>query len=262
MNDLKNLNIKIYTRSQNENLYIHSSRSYSNLPFEKVRLKNTTSEEYLYKLLKSDADIVINIDEDAFVIDEQLIIELIHFMIDNDFVSCGFPDGGVLSIRFHNPLITNPFFNILNIKKLRSRFSFEELNRYRDFKEEYTASSSTHLLKTDFAYDMFEPYYPFFLWISQNFKVLYLDADQHSDGYTTILKNQEGSPFLLHTWYSRAFEKDKFHRERIINIMNEVGINFENNGKNIIESLMNRYYMPTKIFMRRALKKLKLIEYI
>lgn len=93
-----------------------------NLPFDRVRLKYTTADGYFYKIMNSGVDYVINIDEDAFLIDRDAFLSLLKYCIEMDYDNCGFPDGGVLPIRKHNPLVTNAFFNIINVKKIKSKF--------------------------------------------------------------------------------------------------------------------------------------------
>lgn len=260
-NEINNLKIIIFTRSCNQDLYIKSGQ-FIKLPFKRRRMKYQTAEGYFYSLLKSDADIAINIDEDAFIIDNQLLMDLLIFMIENKYVNCGFPDGGVLPIRNHNPLITNPFFNILNLRVLRNDFSFSKIKEYREFKSTYVQKTPVQLLKTEYQYNMKEPFYPFFLWISQNYKVLYLNAEQHHDGITTILKDQNGLPFLFHTWYSRFYNIDQFHTKRINDVISELGLKNFKTHHNSLENVMNKIYMPTKYFIRRVLKKLQIVNYI
>jgi hypothetical protein len=67
MNSLK---VKIFTRSANIELYTYSKRTTGNKS-PKVRLCNTTADGYFYQMLSDlDCDIAINIDEDAFLVDE------------------------------------------------------------------------------------------------------------------------------------------------------------------------------------------------
>lgn len=252
---LDNLKIIIFTRSCNKNLFELSGKTI-NLPFERRRIKYSSADGYFFKILKSNADIAINIDEDAFIKDSESLLELLVFMIKNNYANCGFPDGGVLPIRYHNPLITNPFFNILDVRQLRKKFSFRTIKQYKIFDESYKTKSPLNLINHDFSYDMYEPYYPFFLWISQNFKVLYLDAIVHPDNYTTILKNHTGKPFLLHSWYSRYYEIDRFHTNRINQLINECGIFDVKNNKHPFEKIFNKYFFPTQLKLRNLLNKL------
>lgn len=219
---MKQPRIEIFTRSMNHRLYACARQTFEALGYPCHRLLGTTADGYLKRLLRSRADYVVNIDEDAFITDPAACAELIEYCIDKGIVNCGMPDGGVLPIRTHNPLVTNPFFNVLDVRTLRLRFSEREMNKYAVHRSEYEQRTPYHLLRdgVSYLYDDFEPYYPFFLWTSQNFETLYLDGAEHSDGYSTILRNHLGKPFLIHTWYSRDYGRKPFHTERIDRIIN------------------------------------------
>lgn len=213
------MRIEIFTRSMNYMLYDAAMRCVDNLPYIKHRLQAQTADGYLITMLRSRADWAINIDEDAFVTDTQALEELLQYCIDNEIVNCGMPDGGVLPIRTHNPLVTNPFFNIINLKELRKRYNKEIVAGYGVYTTEYEAKSPQ--ITGEYSYDYFEPYCTFFVWVSQNFKTLYLDGTTHSDGVSTILKNHEGKPFITHTWYSRFYNQDTEHTQRINKIIDK-----------------------------------------
>lgn len=216
--------IKIYTRSANIELYRYS-QGLIDLPYKRVRLYGTTADGYFYQMLKDkNCDWVINIDEDAFVTDNGAIERLMEYMIENDIVCCGMHDGGVLPIRFCNPIIQNPFFNIINLKAIREKFNREEIEAF-----DYTANKEelVKLLPKELQdyeglkYDDYEPYYKFFFWLAKNFKLMYLDVEEHKDGYTTIVYNQNHEQMLLHTWWSREYGKDDLHTPRIKAVIDE-----------------------------------------
>ena len=207
--------IKIFTRSMNPALY-DRAMFFMDLPYPKVRLTQTTADGYFYKMLEDvDADIAINIDEDAFVFNLDALKQLIEFVIGNDYVNCGMRDGGVVDMRPYSPVVTNPYFNILNLKLIREYFSEPEIRKIKEHSNFDSKTYSGSLLKMPYEICMAEPYYPFFLWLSMNFKTLYLDAEEHSDNYSTTLKNHLGEPFLIHTWFSRHYYFDCFHTKRI-----------------------------------------------
>ena len=261
LNELNHLKIVIVTRSCNKSLFISSGKTIQ-LPFKRKRLRYTTAEGYLYKILKINADIVINIDEDAFVLESTLILQLIAYMIENKYANCGLPDGGVLPIRNHNPLVTNPFFNIFDLRKLRKGFNLQKIKKYKSLDPTLINNTPFHLMKTEFKYDLYEPFYPFFLWLNQNYKVLYLDGLQHQDGITTILKDHLGNNLLLHSWYSRFYNSDTFHTNRIDSLIQECGIKINYETNSIVETFLNKHYMPIKMLVRRVLKKLTFVYYI
>lgn len=214
-----NNRIKIYTRSMNDVLY-HKSMALCPLPYEKVQLKNTSAEGYLYQVIAdTEADWVINIDEDAFVSNVDALVSLLDFCMGNGYVNCGMPDGGVVHLRDGNPLVTNPYLNILNTKALREQFSIDKFNESPD-KNRFT---QTDLLvgAHDFTATDIEPYYPFFIWLSNHFNTLYLKSTNHPDGESTVLYNHVGEEMLIHTWYSRYYNNNRFHTQRIDNAFKE-----------------------------------------
>ncbi len=82
----------------------------------------------------------------------------------------------------------------MNLKLIRSKFNRTELKRYT---EEY------------------EPYYPFFLWLADNFKTLYLPAKYHSDGISTMLYDPQGRLICQHSWFARFYTMPSFIVRRI-----------------------------------------------
>ena len=173
-------------------------------------VKGTAADVYLYSLLSFDADWVVNLDEDAFLFDAQALERLQQHMAAEGFACCGMPDGGVVSMRYHNPLVPNPFFNVINTARLRRNFSLEAVWSVK-WRDEWKSLAPANLLRSQHAFDCFECYYQFFFWmLEQNLRILYLDAyTWEEDGTSTILRNHEGSPFLLHCWYGRQYIDQK-----------------------------------------------------
>jgi len=114
-------NIVIASRTYGGELY-HIAMSFIDLPYKKLAFTQTASDEYMYKLLKLNADWVINIDEDAFVLSNRELVNLLHFMQDNEYDFCGMSDSGPM--RGANPIAMNPYFNIFNMGKIRKSFHF------------------------------------------------------------------------------------------------------------------------------------------
>ncbi len=90
---------------------------------------------------------------------------------------------------------------------------------YEDHKAYMEASFPWHLVNRSYA-DVndvhFEPYYAFFLWLCGTQRTLYLRAETwQKDGLSTLLYNQDNVPLVLHTWYSREYNKDPYHTKRI-----------------------------------------------
>jgi len=187
------------------------------LPFERVHITDSTADFYFYGLHSFPADWIINVDEDAFCFDPQELIALLEYMSAGGYHYCGMPDGGVLPIRQHNPVVPNAFFNIFHMKAIRERFSLEAVTstRWEDSLKRHTPSFATGEL----AYDEFEPYYPYFFWLlKEGFKQLPLSAETwQEDGMATILKSHRERPFLIHAWYAREFQTNP---QRFLNIAN------------------------------------------
>ena len=182
----RGLKVKIYTRSFDLRLYECSRGLYESMGFPMVRLTDRTADGYFYSMLEDgDCDIAVNIDEDAFVVDPGAVLDLITRVVEGGYANAGCPDGGNDALpRDGDPTITNPFFNVLDLRLIRAKFKYSELRALNDDRE---------------------PYYPFFRWISENFNTLYLPAEKHHDGFSTILKDMEGRVICQHSWLARFY---------------------------------------------------------
>lgn len=222
---MRNLKIVICTRSMNYFLYKNASQLMT-LDFPKYRYTNTTADGYIYQCIKTKADIVINYDEDAFLLNKKALLDLIEYVCDNNIACCGMPDGGV-ACRDHNPIVINPFFCIFNLIEIRKFYNMDEINNfaYEDHKEKLMDKFPMELLtdykRVRFDDTTFEPYYPFFLWLASNSQVFYLNSSVHADGLSTILYNHQNEPFIIHTWYSREYGRDTYHTDRINDVIVE-----------------------------------------
>lgn len=204
-----------------------------------VRLTDQTADGYFYTMLRdSDCDIAINVDEDCFITHPEAVMELLDYVAENHLENAGCPDGGSWAPRYANPLITNPFFNILNLKLIRETFSKDVVRKfdYASHKEEMIASYPKDRLyegcRWDFDVADHEPYCKFFLWMASHHKTLYLPNAQHPDGTTTILMNHKGEEMCRHTWLSRFYSAPAFvvrhwepdagaQKQRIENVITE-----------------------------------------
>jgi hypothetical protein len=221
------MNIKIITDVLNEDLYSYSRHFYEDTPYEKIKVSSRLplfNFEFLNHVILnkeySKIDYGIFIDEDCFIVNKLALIDLVNYVVNNDIDCIGMPDGGVCSYRLFNPICINIFFCILNLSKIREKFSQEEVLKTQ-FEENLKSFMPLHLMKLEFNYTLdTEEYYKFFFWmLKNNFNVQYLDAimfPAHSP--TTILKNHEGIDFAYHTWEARCW-KEKFNRERILKVI-------------------------------------------
>lgn len=258
--DLSNYKVAIFTRSMNYRLF-KLSKNTIKLPFKHYRFTFTSAQGYLYDILKYDIDYAINIDEDAFVIDNYALLELLKYCVSNKVVNCGVRDGGILTIRHGNPLVTNPFFNIFDVKTIKKHFSQGNISKFLNQEIDYKLLLPNNL---PFEYNLsndYEPFYPFFLWLNVNFKVYYLNAEQHHDGFTTIVYNHLNHKIIYHSWYSRVYGLDQFHTERISNLYNScVNAKIEYSIKEelivIIEKICNQKLIPLLLPFRRLIKKI------
>lgn len=190
--------IKIFTRSFDLRLYrlakglFDDMRDKEGRPIPCVRLTDQTADGYFYTMLKDTyCDIAINIDEDAFVVDPDAILDLVDTVVKVGYANAGCSDtvrGGF------DAKVTNPFFNVLNLSLIRTRFDRKALKRRADDAE---------------------PYYPFFRWIADSFPILYLPAEYHSDGITTVVMDHQGRTLCMHTWFARFYSMPSWIVRRI-----------------------------------------------
>lgn len=143
------------------------------------------AKEYLEYILKSDADFVVNVDEDCFIYNWPAVIEIIKRMKRGGYTHAGMPDRHVSGHRFNLYVVTNPFFNVFNMEQVR---------KYYHGNWQTTEAENI------------ECYNAIFLELAFFGKPLFLKVKDHDDGITT------DTGFALHTWYSR----EQSHRERII----------------------------------------------
>jgi hypothetical protein len=125
----------------------------------------------------------------------------------------------------------------MNIGEIRKKYNIEEIWSSQ-YAQDLDRFIPTGLIKKDFIYqsdydktiakgykpfgviyDNFEACYGFFFWLLRNnFKMLYLAADEYSDNLTTIVKNQNGVSFVYHTWFARKWH-DENNKKRIMKIV-------------------------------------------
>ena len=186
------------------------------LPYRKERITGATADGYLLGLMEqTDAEWIVNIDEDAFVCDLAALQRLIDHCVAEGYDNCGMPDGGAVKIRDGNPLVTNPFFNIFHTGHLHNAYNPDSMTL--ESIEGHFPEEAKNWIKQPYDYGNTteEPFYPLLLWMGSRRRTLYLRAYNHSDGISTVLCNHLGEPFLIHTWYSRFYNHDRYHTRRI-----------------------------------------------
>jgi len=205
------LRIKFFCRSFDLRLYRLSKAFYESLGYPCVRLTDQSADGYFYTMLAdTDCDIAINVDEDCFITDPQAVFDLVDYVVANGYANAGCSDGGRDSVRAGNPLVTNPFFNVFDLRLIRTKFSREAVKafRYADHKAAMIAAFDVDSLDKKYTFDrpeIIEPYYQFFLWLATNFKTLYLTPKRHSDGISTLLYDPQGRQLCAHSWLSRFY---------------------------------------------------------
>jgi hypothetical protein len=163
------------------------------------------------------------LDEDAFVLDNGRLRELVAWTARSGYAAVGVPDGGVIPRRIHNPNALNLFFNILDLEAIRAVWDANKCRRWMGRGSEMTSLwPPASLMKPNVPYlfDDYEPYYCFYLWLAEvGLSTGYLDARQFSDGLSAIVLDHEGEPIVIHSWYAREFDDEGPMRTRILDVV-------------------------------------------
>lgn len=256
--------IKIFARSFSPELYTLSKTLYPK-GVETVRLTDRSADGYFYAMLRdTECDIAINIDEDAFVCDPGAVMDLAQRVWEEGWANAGTSDCGPGCPRSHNPIVTNPFFNILNLKLIREKYVGPGQIRafdYHPVKEQMKAvflEQVSEPLNGNFDIYDFEPYYSFFLWLAYNFKTLYLPSRRHRDGLSTILSDGAGHDLCLHSWMARKYKVQMDQTFRINSLIDEAysirGVNRPtfSRGRQLCFALEMGFGYVKKAFIRIA----------
>ncbi|MCQ2334876.1 MAG: hypothetical protein MJZ89_03435 [Paludibacteraceae bacterium] len=217
---ITNFRIKFFCRSFDLRLYERSRLFYESLGYPCVRLTDQTADGYFYTMLEDEeCDIAINVDEDCFLTNTDALFQLVNYVVENGIANAGCPDGGGSTRRNANALITNPFFNIFNLKLIREKAgnsqairaavkAFDYVLHLKELEDKYPKE----ILQKEGRFTLLniEPYYPFFFWMAWHFKTMYLRSQFHADGWTTILFNQENQIICEHTWLARFYSVPSF----------------------------------------------------
>jgi hypothetical protein len=205
--------IQIFTRSASLEMYRTAKTLFETAGLPCVRLVDQHADGYFFTILKDkNCDIAINIDEDAFVTDLDAILSLADFVVENGYANAGCPDAGSEFPRGFNPIVTNPFFNVLNLDVIRKiPFSKKDIKKfdYNSVKDEMIENFPKNFLTHPYNFDLYdaEPYYKFFLYLAYHCKTLYLFGKKHQDGFSTILYNHKNEIICYHSWMSRFYKK-------------------------------------------------------
>lgn len=206
----------VKTRHSNPALYAHMK---SRLPGYKFEPEEDFYEypgalRYLYHILHKNDRTIMNCDEDCFITDPEALDDLFAYMCGHGYDYCGMSDGGTHH-RNNDPVVMNPFFNIF-MKCVTVDMPYHELKLCHN--QEVKTDTLAQLAKVcrhKHEAQMSEPFNPIFRYLEKNFHPLYLQAELHPDGVSTILLNHKGVPFCVHSWYSRAYGVDPEQTNRI-----------------------------------------------
>jgi hypothetical protein len=165
----------------------------------------------------------ILLDEDAFVLSNERLRELVAWAARSGHAAVGVPDGGVFPRRVHNPNALNLFFNILDLAAIRKVWDADRCAHWMDRGSEMTHPwpPASRLNPTvPYLFDDYEPYYCFYFWLADaGLSTGYLDARMHTDGLSAVVYDHQNEPVVVHTWYAREFDLPGPMRERILDVV-------------------------------------------
>ncbi|MFA5300869.1 MAG: hypothetical protein WC389_21980, partial [Lutibacter sp.] len=171
------------------------------------------SINYMMKIFKKkDINWLILMDEDALFINSDLVFPLIEYMETHNYIISGIRDGGMLPERSGNPYVMNPFFSIIDLKKLKKIWNKNEMLNNHYIKDDEFIDDLSDLKYPYNKKSMSEPYYGFYFWLKRKkLKLLYLDVSLpfKDDQITNIVHDIEGRPILYHTWFSREYGDER-----------------------------------------------------
>ncbi len=175
------------------------------------------------KMPLKDVKWLILADEDVLFLENKALTEIIEKMESGNYTVAGVRDGGTMPNRRHNPFVPNTFFCVLDYESIATIYSRKEIQKQQYSNPKEFTDDLNHLHVGFDANSLYEPYYCFFLWLKRkNHKFLFLDADllhPNTDELATKVYNLDNNPFLIHTWYARAYGKNTGQTKRINTII-------------------------------------------
>lgn len=225
--------VKFFTRSFSLELYEQAKHLFEDAGYPCVRLTDQTADGYFFTMLEDkDCDIAINVDEDAYVEDIEAVLDLAEYVLENGYANAGCPDCAPGCPRGGNPIVTNPFFNVFDLKQIRTKWPGKKNGarivrefRYDDVKQDLRSKfeyDESLIVRPHFDSIFDEPYYNFFFWLAYNFRTLYLPNKKHADGTSTVLYSVDGRCLCKHSWMSRFYHQRSDQTARINALIDEV----------------------------------------
>jgi len=213
------MNITVRTRALNLKLYKRMLRF---IPDSVECIGHTDYSEwihavtFLHDAIDATKDVLIVLDEDAYVEDWDAIERLCKYVKENNFTHAGVPDGGSIWHRTHSYVHMNPFFVVFNCslfkaqKIVAGRTNIDSTN----FEQNMTRFKPA-FLNTSYEHDNSEPFAGLFYWLAKIGKPLYLQSRQMTDNIGTIVFDHVGNEICSHCWYSRLYETSPETKARI-----------------------------------------------
>jgi hypothetical protein len=203
------------TRYNNEELF-HMMQSLVPIPVQKIEGFDDWigAVKYLEHILSiPDVDFIVNIDLDCFITDWSQVESIIEEMDELGFTHAGISDAEMKGRENDSWVVMNPFFNVFNMKQIRKLVYFGNWGRI--YKQGYNIDWSE--IEGNYKQPFTEPFNGIFNWLYTYGYALFLDSETNNDGISVDVKVYQ-KPFAHHSWYSREFNHDDFHRQRIINL--------------------------------------------
>lgn len=170
-----------------------------------------------------DVKWLILADEDVLFLENRALTRIIEEMESANYTVAGVRDGGCLNHRNFNPYIPNTFFCVLDYQNISTIYSRKEIQKQQYSSPKEFTEDLKHLHVEFDTTSLYEPYYCFFLWLKRkNHKFLFLNADllhPDTDELATKVYALDNKPFLIHTWYARAYGKNETQTKRINEIL-------------------------------------------
>lgn len=255
-------NIAIITTVSNFSLYEHTVKFFPS--GIKIYVVDGTKGFYgirsllffIDKLKNSDIEWLIMADEDVIFTNPEAVFDMISFMKTNNFTTCGMRDGGTLKWRGENPYSINTFFSILNLGEIKTIFNKRNILANQYIEENENLGSLKNLNSSNYkTASLFEPYYCFYFWLLRNNKnILYLDATSPDKNETTLVFDHEGKELLYHAWYSRFYNIEPRHTQRINKVLT-YGVSPSSDNR--IPILLKNPGFVIKLFFYTHIQRLK-----
>jgi hypothetical protein len=139
------------------------------------------------------ADIVIQMDEDCFLMHPEKIIPMAKYMVKNSIAYAGMReiDSNIRKdVQGIKDYYINSFFMMIQPSCIGEIITPQELLNFEPSDGKWL-----------------EPYWNIIGYMHQRgFKCEYFPVKTHTDGISTVLCDFQGNPFAIHTWFARLWD--------------------------------------------------------